>query len=308
MNNKWLGLILIFLIGIFIGSKLLKKNNDRSFESDFIQVDTAQLDKIIVHPKDVSGTEFSLTKIDDEWNVSQGEINTLAMGSKVNALMSTIAGIKATRVVAKSPDKWGTYDVDEEKGQRIELFENGKKTDEIILGRFDFNQQTRSAKSYIRHLDDDNVYVVDGFLSMTLGQAYDAYRNKIILNATAKNINSIDMTYGIDKIQLRKENYWVSASNQVVDSLVMDEYINTIANINGKNIIDNPQLSDQPAATLKVGQSNGQTTTISAFIGAETDFVLNSSSNPNTYFSSDSTGVYARIFNDLIEYINVVDN
>ena len=305
MKNNWLWIAFAALLILFIASRLWDKKPQRSFDADFLKFKTELIDEIVIHPKENTGQVFSLNKNGDTWRVADETVEAEAMTSAVESMLKTLDEIRAKRVVAKTSDKWGEYEVDEGKGRRIELLSDGKRVEELILGRFDFNQQSKSAKSYVRHAKDDNVYVVDGFLSMTLGQNRDAFRNKEIVNIPKEQIDHLTLTVGAESNSLRKENYWVDAANQILDSTAIDGYLTRLATLSGRNFVDAFDTGAVEIASLSVGNTSAaEPLKITCYQGQKTPFVLHSSHNPESYFSSDSAGIFKTAFGELIELID----
>ena len=308
MKNNILWILLAVLLALFIGSKLFNKKPQRSYEPNFITFDQSTIDKITIHPKEGQGDLFSLIKADETWKVKNETIEAQAMISAVESLLTTASELKATRVVAKSEEKWPEYEVDNEKGKKIEFFQKGKLVEEIFLGRFDFNQQARSAKSYVRHKDDNNVYVVDGFVSMTMGQSIDAFRNKELVNIGESEISEIETKISGQLKKIRKENYWVDAENNMIDSTSINNYLTGISKVSGSEIVDEfsiDQASEIGQVRLQLADGS-PTIKLTCYSMPELTkpFVVHSSANPTEYFASDSAGVYKTIFGSLGELMN----
>ncbi len=306
-NNKWLLIAFGVLLVLFIGSKLWDKKPQRSFNSDFLELTVNEIDKVVVTPKPEAGLPFTLTKSSESWEVSDAQISAEASTEAVESMLSSLADLRAKRVVAKSTEKHGDYEVEEASSKKIELYSGDKRIDVVYLGRFDFNQQTRSAKSYIRNSKSDNVYVVDGFLSMTLGQSMDAFRNKTLLRIDQSEIQNVNLEYAGKFYSLHKENAWVDQNNQPLDSTAVELYISSLTQLTGNQIVDNYQTSSDPLAVLSVGSASSNEKLIKLYSDEEYIFVLQSSQNPDTYFATDSTGAYKRSFKDLIDIFNGPD-
>ncbi len=304
MKNRTLWLLFGLLLGAFILSRFLNKKPQRSFTEDIIQIDPASIDKINMHPKPGTGQAFSLTKDGENWRVSNGTIEAEAVTEVVETLLKTANEIKANRIVAKATEKWPTYEVDESNGRRIEFMSGSKQVEEIVLGRFDFNQEARTAKSHIRHMDDINVYVIDGFLGMSLGGDINSFRNKNITSLTSDNIESINYRIASGPTtNIRKENTWVDQNNQVVDSISVESYLSTISNLNGAIFIDNfNDISSSKINSITIQQSvDPAEITIDCYHveGQAQPFVIHSSANPTSYFGSDSSGIYSALYTNL---------
>ena len=304
MKNSLLWLVLGLLLVVFIGSKFLNKPPQRSFNADFIEMETKLVDKIAVYPKAGQESGFSLEQKNGEWHVISGDVDAIAMDATVESMLESVDNIKAKRVVAKSEDKWASYEVESDNAKRIEFYSGGKKVEELVFGRFDFNQQTRSAKSYMRHQDDVNVYEVDGFLSMTMAQSADAFRNNQILKTSSSDVKSIKASINGESITLRKENYWIDEKNKMIDSTAIKAYISNLTSVVGTAFENNfsPESSEALGSLVFEFINENDPITIKAYRSenAPQPYVIQSSSNPASFFKSDSAGVYKTLFLDLL--------
>jgi len=302
MNNKTLAIVLVVLIALFLLSKIFNKKTDRSFVTEIIQIDTSAVNKVVFHPKAAEGQGYELNKTNGTWQVSNGSITATATQASINSLLSNVNNITANRIVAKSEDKWLDYEVNAEKGQRIE-FKNGSNTlEDLVIGRFNFNQQTRSATSYIRRNNDSNVYAIDGFMSMSLNQDMNSFRNKELARLSKDEIIGLELTEaGVTK-SAEKENLWVRNDRSVIDSTKVAQYLQSLSSINGSAFVDGFDFnSNSKIKSLKVSSSGSADLTIDCYQSnsSEQPFVIHSSANSDAYFSSDSTGIFKRLFLDL---------
>jgi len=296
MKNKTLWIIFAALLALFLLSKVFNKKTVRSFTTDIIQIDTAAVDRIVFHNADPNA-KFEITKHGEAWTVKNSSVEANAQISSISSLLNNLNSIKAQRPVAKSKDKWAEYEVDEEKGKRIELFSGSKSVEDLVIGRFNFNQQTRSAKSYVRRSNDENVYVVDGFISMAINQTMDNYRDMNVFSKHGSEIAEINISSETGTTSATKENYWLNQSGEIIDSSRMATYLNALSVVMGSGFYDDP---DKPSSLIKeidIKQQNGNHTSIKCYVDA-VGFVIQSSQNPESYFRSDSTGIFKTLFLD----------
>ncbi len=152
MNNKTLAIAFGALLLIYLLSKLLGGNRERSFDPKIIDIDTAAVDRIVVHP--AAGDEmFEMSKTGSGWQLKRSTDLFQATAGSLGGLLSNLSQVQADRIVSKNPDRHKDYAVDEESGTRIELYGGQKKVGDVVVGRFNFNQATRSGISYLRKYD-----------------------------------------------------------------------------------------------------------------------------------------------------------
>ena len=304
MNNRTLLIILVALGAFYLASQFLSGNRDSSFETELIKVDTSKVTSINIKPKD-SQDEISLNREGNQWIVSKGTISAPATESAVKSLLNSLALIKTKRITAKSPDKWAEYEVETENGLRVKAFNNGQILEDFIVGRFSLNQQNPGAStSFVRLTNQDEVYAVDGLLSMTFGQGFDSYRNRNVVKLTAgTDINSIKMEKG-DSIlyTISKTNgQWVMNNGTIIDSTKMVTLTNGMKNVYGTTFADDFDELGAKEKLILALTINGDNFTQPVEVDAYYDttmtqpFVIKSNMN-QAYFGSDSTGIYDKLF------------
>jgi hypothetical protein len=305
MNNKTLLYIFVALLAIYMINKVLSKPKERSFDPNIVFVDTAKVDEIRLFPKAESGAEIILRKQSSEWSASKGTFKVNAPGSSIQSILTQLSNIKAKRIVSKSPDKWTEYEVDDENGSKVEVFSAGKKIESFIVGAFKFDQANRSASSYVRKDGSDEVYIVDGFLSMQFNQGFDAFRDKKLLELSKEDIRELTLSRaGQENVGYQKiEDIWYYAGMEKVDSASMAQYLNGLASVFGSEFADDFQPSGlKPEQSLMItGNNMLEPVIVDCYrtLDAEKPFVLHNKQNQDSWFSSDSTGVFDRIFGEI---------
>lgn len=311
MNNKFLLLILLLLLGIYGLSKVFSGTKDRSFDADLIQVDTAAVNSLILNTKADNYETVKLQKEGDQWLITKGNFTTKAQVLAVKNMLNNLNQIKAKRIVAKNPEKWKDYEVEDGKGSRIQVFEKGKLKEDFLLGRFNFNQQARTATSYIRLNNENEVYAIDGMASMNLAQNFDAFRNKQILKINKDDVTSIQFENETpeNSFNLSRNGSGWSLGDTPADSTKTTQFISTLSSIMGSEFINNfDELKSKDLAfkQLKITANNQIEPEIITCYRDESlakPFIIHSNQNKDAYFASDSTGVFARLFKNMGDFI-----
>ncbi|MCB0687997.1 MAG: DUF4340 domain-containing protein [Saprospiraceae bacterium] len=299
MNNKTLAIVFGALLLIYLLTKVFSGNRERSFDPEIMKVDTAEVNKLIIHP--AQGEEmFEISKTGNGWQLQRGNQQFQATSAAVGSLLSNLSSITAERVVTKNPERYKDYAVADEGGTRIELLNNQKKLADIVVGRFNFNQATRSGLSYIKKFDDQSVYSVDGFLSMSLSQGFDSYRNKILTSLTSTDLTKLTLEEnGESKIIMKMDSSWQTASGEPLDSASVASYLNTVRSVSGATFVNDQSSVGDRIKGLKIeGNNMSAPVEIDCYTSRDTThhFVIHSSTNSEGYFFSDSSGIYERVF------------
>ena len=305
MNNKVLLIIFAALLGIYLFSKVGSGKKQRSFNPDIVQMDTAQVHRIIFHPRADEGKPVTLERSDKgTWMISKDQRRVKALTNPVRGMLGSLSLVKASRIVAKSQERWSEYELGEEKGNKVKVLDaTGNVLADFIVGRFNFNQQTRSGTSYIRLNDDADIYAIDGFLNMSFGQGFDSYRNSQVLQAEKENLTAISITTegGAFNASKNANNQWATTDGVAIDSTAMDNYLNQFLNVSGRGFADEANVSQlgAPIRSLSISGNNmiGGGVKVECYQGQglAQPFVIRSSMN-EALFSSDSTGLYSSLF------------
>lgn len=306
MNNKTLFLIFAVLLAIYGISNLMSNKTDRSFKTDLISIDTSQVTSLTIFPKSDDHQEILLQKNNGQWVATQGNVTTVANGLAVNTLLNNIQLIKTKRVAAKKEERWKDYEVDEANGTRIKVFAGSTLLEDFIVGRFSFDQQTRQGLSFIRISEEAEVYAVDGFMSMTLGQGFDAYRNKNLLKVNKEAVASIQLTKqdGSSQNFTHANSQWTK-DNIAIDSTAMAGYLNGLQNVMGSDFaddVDETSINSLLYGVINIFKTNDPTPiTLTCYqdLPKEKAYIFKSSQNTDAYFRSDESGLFKKLFVDL---------
>ena len=311
MNNRTLLIVFLVLLGIYGLSKVFSGKKDKSFDTNLIQIDTTQVSRIVINPKAPDEQEISLTKEASGWIASNGRINAKATPGSVTSIMSNFALIKTKRIAANKAEKWPEYEVGEGQGTRIRVYNGDKLLEDFIVGRFSFNQQTQSGISYIRLTDQNEVFAIDGFQTLTFGQGFSSYRDKLILKMTPEmEITEFDLQMpDTTNHYLNNNGIWTYNAETPLDSTLVGNYLNALRNISGNEFADDfdeLQASHLPTRKLTV-RGNNITMPLEVTCYQDTTrakpFIIRSNQNPESFFASDSSGVFQRLFKEPGEFV-----
>lgn len=298
-KNKNLIFIFLGLMAILLFSRIYNSPKTRSFDKELIAIDTSDVTSVVIKPK-AEENEISLSR-KEAWAVTMEGQSYRASKSMVESVFKLLRSIEVMRLVSRSNDQWKDFEVTDSAGTRVQVFIKDKKVSDFIVGRFSFNQQTRSALSYIRLYDSDDVYAIDGFLSLTFNQAFDSFIDKQLLNLTSSDFAGLEYEIAniSHRLRIDESGQW-TANGIALDSTEVAAYLASMSNVRGVDIAPETAPSSPLVSTLSI-MTDQQAFTLSAHssAGDPNEYFINSSYNPGIWFSSDSTGIYKTIFGDL---------
>ncbi|PCH98574.1 MAG: hypothetical protein COB85_01275 [Bacteroidetes bacterium] len=298
ISNKTLLIVISVLAAIvLIVNYIDSRKSNRTFREVLVQIDSTSVTQILLYPKATDHEEVKLEKIGDLWQV------TLPNGKKavvpvdrIQGLIVELERIKPMRLAATKPSRWSDFQTDT-SGTRVKVIEGETTTLDIIIGRFDFDQQARSATSFVRLYDDSSVYAVNGFLELSFNQGYDNFRDKVIIQTTAATILQVNFVYPDSSFAIVKNNDTWLIDDLELDSTQVASYLNALSNINGNQFVDDADQAFISNATysLRVETMDAGTITIDAYIDS-TRSIVNSSQNPDSYFNGHINNLTKALF------------
>ena len=300
MKNKKLLIIFVVLLAIYAGVTLFGDKKESSFNDKIADFNTESIDAIQIHPKDGTKKDFSLSKDGDDWTIKTENESYQADKSSVENALNSLNKIKVKNIITKNPSKFTKYELEDGKCKEIKVFSNKKKLLDLLLGKFKFNQQARTASSYIRLAGKDEVYSIDGFASMNISDNVSAYRIKDLAKFDINDVKSIKYTDGNNIIkELTKQGKDWTKGNVIVDSTKIAGYLSSMSSLKGSKFVDIYSGWQKPFSYDRLEfELNDKTIIINAYpdTTVSSGFIINSSINDKAYFDSDSTGLYKRIF------------
>jgi hypothetical protein len=308
MKNRTLAIIFILFLVLFAASRIFRGHRQSSFDPVLSAVDTSKVDRIKFNSGGPQTEEFELKKSNNTWEAVQGDKKVAAASTNVKSILSILADLKAKRVLTKESGKYSEYEITEEQASRVTAWQGKKQVADLWIGGFRFDQAARSASSFIRVDKKPEVYLVDGFLSMSLKQRYNQYRDKKLFKGEIEDLISLEWSDAAGKKQVlqKEDGLWYYAGMEAVDTGKIKQYLTGLKNTQGgefSNLTSTDGLTLSEKLTLH-GNNMVEPTVISAYMNQDTlkPFLIHSSENPDGIFLSDTSGIYKRIFGDLRQF------
>lgn len=307
-DNRILLIVFIVLAGILVVSKFIRsKRADRTFKAELVLVDTSRVTKIRLYPRSENKEEILFIRSGNEWSVKKGDIISDAGKESVENLLSEIIRIKPQRLAANSKEKWKDFHVTDSLATRIKIEEDGKETLDLMIGRFSYKQQNNpyaaygrsniSGITYVRLAGEKEVYAIDGFLSMTINMGFNHWRNQIIIRTNKSDLTKLTFGYPADSsfVASKRDTIWI-VDKELADSAKMEQYLNMLSYRNSTFFVDDYSPNVNPDYVLTVEGNNMSPIVIQTFRKAENEFIINSSLNPRSFFKSEKSDLFSKIF------------
>jgi len=292
INNNFLSFIFIALLILVVVFIFLDSDrNERTFRDVLVDFDSSAVTKIVIYSQANNLLPLNIYKQNNEWLVElKNGKSAHVTNQKMEQSFGELLSIKPKRLAARGQDKWNSFKVDS-TGTRVQVFEGDNSSLDIVLGRFNYQQQPRSVSTYVRLFNDNDVYEVDGFLAMTFNQNADAFRDGTIISGDSNSWNNLNFEYPADSsFTLTKINNNWFINDAETDSAKTENYLRTLSNFSRNNFADEVELNpnQNPTYHLTITDANFEFTEIKAFV--DTSYVITTSQNPDTKFDGKTFG------------------
>ena len=274
------------------------KKSKRTFKEEFAVIDTAVVNEILLYPKAENHNEIKLLKVGDSWELQSSNLKTEADQNSVQGIINTLTTIKPQRLAATSKQKWEEDQVNDSLGTRVKILENGKTVADLMIGKFSFQQQTKSGTTYIRDFNEDEVYAVEGFIAMTFNQKASSFRNKTIIRGKKEDWTRLEFQYPADSsFTLTKETGSWTVGGMAADSAEVDRFLSTVSNLSNSGFDDEYSTDGKsPVYTLTLSGNNMQAPVVVKAFDNLGKMMLTSSLNPSAVFKGENGNLTTRVF------------
>ena len=276
-------IIILVVLGAAYGVTQFTKRSGRSksLRSELVSIDTANVSKVEISS---TGGEVTLNETAEGWmvNLADGS-QKLAKQSSVTSLLTSLNTIEPGRLAAKTEDKWKDYAVDS-AGTRVKVYEGDAVSTDIVIGRFGMEGQ-QSFYTFVRLFEDEEVYVANNFMGMSIGKDPSAYRENTLLRLEKDSLTSISFNYPDSSFTLAKNERWY-LDNQPADSASVVKYLNDLNFLTSRKFYDK-SITANPTHTVTYSFSNQPEITMEGYAIGE-EMIVKSSENQNESFSDDA--------------------
>ena len=278
--------ILAVLVLVYLGvSYMGGDSRSKSFRDVLVDIEKDAVTRVEI---DRGGNTTTLSGGPDDWTVqlSDGSTKPAKPGS-INSMLSSLSSIEPSRIASRSEDKWADFQVDT-SGTRVKVFEGNDEVLDIIIGRFGLEGQ-RSFYTYVRLADENDTYVANNFMSMSVSADPNSYRENEVLRVKKDSLTNISFDYPEGAFSLVKSDGKWFVDNVPADSANTASYISGLSLVTSRSFTAS---SGSPVQTVSFGFSNQEDLTVTL----DGNEVLSSSHNEHEFFS-DST-VTHKIFKE----------
>ncbi len=254
--------VLVALVLVYLGISFFGgKSRSKSFKEELVNFDKDQVTKVEITS---GGNTTVLSGGPDNWSVQlkDGSVKP-ANSANVNAMLSTLTTIEPTRIASRSEEKWPDFQVDD-SGTNVKVYQGNSNVLDIVIGRFGVEGQ-RNFYSYVRLTDDQDTYIANNFMGMSVSKDPNGYRNNELLRLKKDSLTRISFEFPDSAFTMTKsENVWF-VDGVPADSASVSSYLSGLSLVTSTDFaksMESPLLkvtyefSNQDNISLSLDASN----------------------------------------------------
>jgi len=289
---KLLGLLVVLLV-IYAATQFFSSTGrSRQFREELVSIDT---EKVTLVQISKNNETVIIIESEEGWKVSTNEgPEFVAEEDRLMSSLSSLQTIKPSRVASRNPDKWQEFEVDS-TGTRVQVFEEGEKTLDIVIGRFGMQSQ-QQFHSYVRLFDDDNVYVAENFMGFSVPTNEESYRNQMVTSFSSDSVNTVRFLYPSDStfsLQKSISGQWVSEDFEP-DSAKTSQFFNALSKMNSAKFSNDVVSGLTPTFQVIIELMGKESIVLQAVAKNDSTYLISSSQNKEGIFEDSS--LFEKIF------------
>ncbi len=300
----------VLLILVVLTEVIDQAKSSNTLRDVLFTINTQDVYALKIYPRMLNGKEILLEKENEKnWEVKYQGKTYNADTVQIKNLIQQLSELKPLRYAGKDKKQQKKYELSDSLCNKVILSDKeGKELASLRIGKFSFLQNKRMPRqnpymqqpqgtmiTYVRMEDENEIFAVEGFLSLSVNQEANNFRNRKLLVVNKEKIKEIRFEYPADSsfvLNLDKDVWQINGAQ--ADSASVADYLYAIGNLTGTNFSD----KEMPDATyrLKISTSDNKILEIGAAFADSTQVLLTSSQNQGTVFSEKPNQNFAKIF------------
>jgi|ADGO01.1.fsa_nt_gi hypothetical protein len=136
ISNKILIVALLVLAGVFVLAKIFRSPRlESNLDRTLAQADTSKISHITITQPGAEKTELRLKRNGNRWEVQYDQRTEPASPSAVREVLTSLAGMKAERMVYPEKEKWNTYQVGDSTGTHVVAYADKRSVADVWIGK-----------------------------------------------------------------------------------------------------------------------------------------------------------------------------
>lgn len=302
MSARNLVLILMFGGLIYGVYALYRSQTVQPLRADLISIDTARISQLRIHSKE-NGQIIQLQREDGSWIASNGQVHLRALPLPVQRILENLVKVTTVEVAAKNEADWQAFGLTPAQSVRVEIYQNNEQVEDFWIGHAASDPAAADSLAYIRIDQEREVYAVRGMETTPFFQTFPQFRSKRIIQLPdGASIDSFlfqlpDTLYKFEQ----SAGNWHLNGLPVAEPTVISKFLQNLRRIESQTFVDDfdhqqPGLAKHRSLALYLSRVE-EPILVEVYQDTFRDqpYILRSTQNP-TWFGSDSSGIYSRLF------------
>ncbi len=290
----------VFVFALVIAWQTFVPKALPAFEAELWQIDTGSLTS--VHWTNATG-EFTLVRENKKWLITYHTRTVAALPKMVDKLLTPLQSVPTQDPISTKTADWEEYGLEEATAIRVQIYEQEVLLEDFWVSPLTEKDSLGVPKTFVRLDGQEEVFRVDGKLSQVFQMPFHQFRDATVLQLD-RSLEFKTLEYFLkpdSSLYFAKARHWQNDTLAAsLDSVALQSFLATLQPVRSTDFadrFDETQATEAFHRALELG-------TVTAPIRIECyqdstwrlPFVLHSSQNPDTYFESDSTGLYQLFF------------
>jgi hypothetical protein len=261
--------VCLFIIAYLVLQKPGEQSTNSASSGLLFSLDSLFVDKIEIK---TSALSLLLEKRGGEWFVAQ-PVSYKADQANVGQFIHQIKNLEIKNSVSSKPEKHTVFQVDQ-TGTQVTAYEKNAEKAAFILGKMTDSY----SESYVRKLNSNDVYLVEGISRYTVDRPVKDWRDKTIMTMPKESIKEIRFQYGDTTLSITwSDSTWYVGKDKAKQPVV-ESILSSISNLQADDFID---TAVSPKVTAMVVYAGIQLRF--AFIKTINKYYVQSSNSPQWF-------------------------
>lgn len=292
-----IGLLVLLLVVYLLVSSGEKRELTPEVKSDFLGIDSAQVNRIEVHKL---GSQMEFKEQPDGWYVIDGGKSRLGQQQAIQAVLHLAHTLAVGEIISSNPDKQMLFQVDTLTGTTVQFYHDDQLLGGLIVGKMGSDYQS----TYVRKPESNDVYAALGAFTQLFTRPPSSYMDKTLLAISPDSISMIEYRgNGTNYALMSQDSVWqvVPQKGQPFDGdkTKVQQAVNRFANLQFSEFLKAPDSVHvdwgKPDLAIKLTLDDGSEHVLS--------FIKQKGENKNYYVLKDSETEPYIIFGYIVDSI-----
>lgn len=241
-----------------------------------------------------AGTNLSFKREGESWSLDNYPVDTVRM----TQLLEIFAELSVDRMITRNSEKYEKYEVSE-SGSRVTLKNDA---DKVLLDLLIGKQGANFQESFVRQMDQDEVYAVKSNLSQYKQKTQNDFWDRTMTDLDVNRINQVRFEGNLNYTLRREGPVWYYNEAQV-DLEKVNNLLKPLENLKASNFTTEIGADKEHYQTIDLGFEGGEQLQLNCFLkDANGALLLVKVSNKDKMFEYSKSGLnrYQKELSDLI--------